>query len=181
MGDSKEVVIDACCVINLFAAGDLPTRLEVIGGEWHVPSAVVAEALYIHKKKSEGDVEKIEINIQSLIDGNVLALCTTENELEIDLYVDFATQVDDGEAMALAIAKCRSWTVATDDRVALRLARENGIAVLTTPDLIKRWADASTCSTDELKETLTRIETLASFFPPKSHPLKSWWRDAVDD
>lgn len=166
-------------MINLFAAGDIPKRLRVIGGEWYIPSAVIAEALYIHEKV-DNEIKKTELDIQSLIDADVLARCTTDSEAEIDLYVDFATQVDDDEAMALAIAQCRSWTVATDDRVALRLAQENGSAVLTTPDLMKQWADRSLCSTAELKDALTRIENSASFFPPKTHPLKSWWRDALD-
>ena len=96
------------------------------------------------------------------------------------MYVDLATQIDDGEAMALAIAKSRSWAVSTDDRKAKRIADELSVKVLTTPEIVKRWADLARPSLDDLRQTLQLIETRASFFPSANHPLHSWWRDNAD-
>ena len=54
-------------------------------------------------------------------------------EKKTAIAVEFAAQIDDGEASCLAIAKSRGWLVATDDRKAIRLAVKSGISVITTP------------------------------------------------
>jgi predicted nucleic acid-binding protein len=174
-------VVDACCLINLCAAGELRNRLSLLGGSWYVPTAVLREALYVHVKQADGTIDKSPLDLQSWIDNGTLLSCTAEVGGELDLYVELATRIDDGEAMALAIAKARGWTLATDDRKAQRIANELTVAVLTTPELIKRWADSANPSPDELRETLRRIEERASFFPAANHPLYTWWRDGAND
>ena len=172
-----DVVIDACCMINLYAAGDLRTRLLTLGKKWYVPSVVVNESLYIHQVQFDGTTIKIAIELQSLIDDGTVHSCDPTEGAELDCYVDFATQIDDGEAMALAIAKSRGWTVATDDRKAIRLAGEHSISVLTTPDLMKSWADSTHAGPDELRQALHHIEQLAAFSPSARDHLHKWWND----
>lgn len=176
----EDVVVDACCVINLYAAGEFRKRLSLLGYRWYLPTAVVAESLYVHIVQDDGTIEKSPIDLHSFLDDGILLSCTAEPGEELELYVDLATQIDDGEAMALAIAKSRGWTLSTDDRKAIRIANGLSVCVLTTPELVKRWADTATASRDELRETLCLIEDRASFFPAASHPLHSWWRDIVD-
>jgi len=170
-------VINACCMINLFAAGGLRSRLSVIGGTWYVPSVVATESLYVHEEGLDGTISRVSIELQTLLNDHTLLPCTVENAAELDLYVDLATQIDDGEAMALAIARMRGWTLATDDRKAGRLAAELSVSVLTTPDLMKRWADSASPDPSELQRVLCRIEQLAAFAPSSRHPLYDWWRD----
>ena len=45
--------------------------------------------------------------------------------------------------MCIAIAEQRGWTVATDDRKAIRVAQQAGLTVVSCPELVKRWADAT--------------------------------------
>jgi len=174
-----DVVIDACCLINLYAAGDLRTRLLVHGRKWCIPSVVLRESLYIHQVQADGTTVKIAIEIQSLIDDGSVHSCDATDGAELDLFVDFAAKIDDGEAMALAIAKSRGWTVATDDRKAIRLAEEHSVSVLTTPDLMKSWADSTDAAPEELRLALERIEKLATFSPSSRHPLHKWWNDST--
>ena len=176
-----DVVVDACCLINLCAAGELSERLSLIGGKWYVPTAVLAETLYLHIEQADGTVDKSPLDLQSFVDDGVLFSCAAEDGEELELYVDLAMRLDDGEAMALAIAKNRSWTFSTDDRKAKRIAGELGVNIVTTPAIMKRWTDLAAPNADELKETLHRIELLASFFPSASDPLHSWWCGSVDD
>jgi len=176
-----DVVVDACCMINLYAAGELRKRLSLLGGRWYLPTVVMVEAIYLHIEQADGTIEKSPIDLQSFVDDGTLLSCTVESAEELELYVDLATQIGDGEAMALAIAKSRGWTLSTDDRKAIRIADGLAISVLTTPELIKRWADSATLSCDELRDTLRLIEDRASFFPAASHPLYSWWCDSADD
>ena len=175
-----DAVVDACCLINLCAAGELRHRLSLLGIRWYIPAAVLTESLYVHVEQSDGTIDKSPIDLQSLIDDGTLRSCTAEVGAELNLYVDLATRIDDGEAMALAIAKTRDWILATDDRKAGRIADELSVPVLTTPELIKRWADSANPSPDELRETLRLIEERASFFPAASHPLFTWWRDGAN-
>jgi predicted nucleic acid-binding protein len=174
-----DVVIDACCLINVYAAGTLRTRLLTLGRRWYVPSIVVREALYVHQVQADGTTVKIAIDLQSLIDDGTVHSCDATENAELDLFVDFAAQIDDGEAMALAIAKSRGWTVATDDRKAIRLAGEHSIPILTTPDLMKSWADATNAAPHDLRRALENIEQLASFYPASRHHLHKWWNDIL--
>ena len=176
-----DIVVDACCLINLCAAGELPEQLSLVGGKWYVPTAVSAESLYLHIEQADGTIDKSPLDLQPFIDDGVLMSCTAEPGEELDLYVDLATRLDDGEAMALAIAKTRSWTFSTDDRKAKRVAGELSVAVLTTPEIMKRWADTASAGAEELREALRRIEQRASFFPSASDPLQGWWRSSIAD
>ena len=119
------------------------------------------------------------IDLQSLVDDGALTACDASEGAELDLYVDFASQIDDGEAMALAIAKSRRWTVATDDRKAIRLATEHAITVVTTPDLMKSWADNVRPTEMELQQIILRIESQATFFPASRHHLYEWWNKSA--
>lgn len=176
-----DTIVDACCMINLYAAGDLRSRLSLLGGKWHIPMAVLTESLYVHIVQSDGSIDKSPIDLQPFFEDGTLVSCTVEPGEELDLYVDLATRIDDGEAMALAIAKTRGWTLSTDDRKAIRIADELSVAVITTPELIKRWSDAAAPSSDELRKTIRLIETRASFFPATKHSLHTWWRVSADD
>src|SRR5262245_31843056 len=117
-------VVDACCTINLYAAGDLPNLLPALGLEWYVPAAVTREALFIRKPDPENADQLIPepIDFQPALGAGVLRTCDVEGEAETNLFVQLAASLDDGEAACLAIAKCRGWAVATDDRKARRTA-----------------------------------------------------------
>jgi predicted nucleic acid-binding protein len=94
----------------------------------------------------------------------------------MELYVDLAARLDDGEAMALAIAKARRWWLSTDDCKARRLAGDLGVKVLTTPEILKRWADAAHPAPVEIGDMLQNIERRARFAPADNDPLHGWWR-----
>ena len=174
-----DVVVDACCLINLCAAGELRERLSMLGGEWRIPTAVLSEALYLHVERDDGTIEKVAVDLQSFVDESILLPCEAKPGDELDLYVELATRLDDGEAIALAIAKTRSWTLSTDDRKAKRIAGDLGVNVITTPEIMKKWSDLASPNADDLSEDLKRIERCASFFPAASDPLHSWWRDSM--
>jgi predicted nucleic acid-binding protein len=48
-------------------------------------------------------------------DGVHTGAVRPERDAELAAYVAFASELDDGEAMALAIAQSRGWQIATDD------------------------------------------------------------------
>jgi predicted nucleic acid-binding protein len=84
----------------------------------------------------------------------------------------------DGEAMCLALAEQRRWLVATDDRKAIRVAKQAGLKVVSCPELIKAWADATGADPAALNKVLEDIEVLAQFKPNPSMPEYQWWVDS---
>ncbi len=76
----------------------------------------------------------------------------------------------DGEAMCLALAESRGWPVATDDRKAIRVAKQAGLAVISCPQVVKSWVDAVKPDRATLVQLLTDIQTLAQFRPNPSMP-----------
>src|SRR5512139_3626519 len=97
-----EVVVDACCLINLYAAGNLRELLHASGRHWNLPSAVHAEALFLRVEQPDGTVAREPVDLQPFLEAGVLTVCQAEAGPELDLYVVLAGRIDDGEAMALA-------------------------------------------------------------------------------
>ena len=77
--------------------------------------------------------------------------------------------------MCLALAESRGWPVATDDRKAIRVAAQAGLTVISCPQLVKAWADATRPDPATLVQVLTDIQTLAQFRPNATMPESAWW------
>ncbi len=172
-------IIDACCLINLYASGRIEGIIPACGGEFHVTEQVQRESLSIRQvdPADESLLVSVPLNLLPEIASGLIKECRLESQEEIESYVDFATQVDDGEASSLAIAKSRNWTIATDDRKAIRLAAESGIDFITTPELIRRWATTGAVSDDEITQAILAIDCFAKFRPRRGDPHLQWWLD----
>jgi len=177
-------IVDACCLINLYAVGDdFCSLLRATGSSFHVPQTVADEALNVCRPDEEDDEKTVkeEIDLSPAVEAQLIQLCDLQTPRENLLFVQFAAELSDGEAICLAIAQSRGWIVATDDRKAQRLAGQSGIAAVTTPELIKRWVDAESIVDAEVREVLQRIRRCARFIPRKGSPLFEWWMDRLGD
>jgi hypothetical protein len=175
-------VIDACCLIDLLASGHAEAILRACGHAWHIPSAVQAEVKYVRQYDAPqpGQVILVAADLDPLLGAGVLTACQPDNEHELDRFIQYATQFrSDGEAMCLAIAECRGWPVATDDRKAIRIAQQAGLTVLSCPELVKTWDDAMHPDQSTLIRVLDDIELLAQFRPNPSLPQYQWWVDQL--
>lgn len=169
-----DTIVDSCCLINLYAAGDVSSLLPALDLTLHVPSKVEEESLFI--RKIAGGKRVLEpINLKPAIQASWLHVCSIEGEEELRRYVELATALDDGEAMCLAIADNREWCLATDDRKAGKMAGELGVSTITTPELMKKWADSTSASKQEITAALRNIQTCASFVPRAKSPSRGWW------
>ena len=103
-----------------------------------------------------------------------------EEGAEVDRYVAYAEDLDDGEAMSLAIAQSRNLALVTDERKARRLARENApeLSLITTTEIIHTWAHGKEPS--EVTAVVHSILTRARFLPADSDPLALWWNKMLD-
>lgn len=200
----QDVVLDTCCAINLYAAGQIliaeappakppPRRKSVrpdssavakklpLDYKLHVPGKVKEEACYILQpdEEDESKLVKAEIDLVPLVRAGFLHKCELQGDVETELFVRMAAKLDDGEAMCFAIAKSRGWLLATDERPAENLAKQHGVTIITTPELVKHWADKTKIGEEELARILWNIQTYAHYFPRKTLPLHSWWMNLV--
>jgi hypothetical protein len=174
--------MDTCCLIKLYATGNLASLLASLGWKIYVSRQVLAESYYILREDPEDPSQFLQegIDVQAAVDGGLLLTCDVEEGEETDLYVRLATTLDDGEAACLAIAKSRCWLLATDDCKAIRLAGELGVGTMTTPEIIKCRADTTPVPDTDVAMMLRKIQVLARFVPRRGSPLYEWWKDLSD-
>src|SRR5437773_1787114 len=133
------VILDACGTLNLYASGRFVSILTALGHDWYIPVAVEREAQQ-YRQPDPADPEKLialPIELAPAFDGGVLKRCDCEGDEEVTLYVELAARIgDDGESMGLAIAKCRGWSVLTDDKKARKIAKELSVTVVGTPEVM---------------------------------------------
>lgn len=174
-------IVDACCLINLYAAGNTPELLQSCEGSLFIPDLIKGESLFIRRPDDEDDTKLVPepIDLSLALAEGWLRECRRENQMEAEELVRLARIVDDGEAVCLALAKCRGWAVATDDRKAMRVANDESVATVTTPELIKHWADSCRAKNDAVATVLRNIERFARFTPRKGMLLFDWWERLV--
>ena len=182
-----DIVVDACCLINLVASGRiLPTstvtekksRKLAFRGTLYVPEIVANEALYILQPDSDDPAALIKspVDLSASREQRLMLDYDIEGNEESSLFVQLAVRLDDGEAAGLAIAKNRSWTLATDDRVAANLAAELSVIVLNTAELVKLWADHVGANAKVICETINSIQTYAKLVRRRDSAEFEWWQ-----
>lgn len=182
METTTVVISDACCLINLHAAGDFISLLRGIGWPMYASPTVVAETFYTFVRDEEDQAKLVlsPIDLTPALGEGLLKVCEISDGEEAELFVRLASTLDDGEAGCLAIAKVRGWSLATDDRKAIRLASELGVMTITTPELMKRWADSARPDDDVISTALRNIQIFARFAPRPGSPLSDWWEGLAD-
>jgi len=173
------LLIDTCVLINLLASGEIKLILKIAAQQSLVCSVVEKESIYLRSDDPQEGLENV--NLQPLIEDGVLTVCDIETPEEEQLYVNYASVLDDGEAMSLAIALARGWHLATDERKARRLfleAANNADLLTTTSTLIKDWSEAKRIAANRLKSILLQIENRARYRPSTWDVNHQWWIDA---
>lgn len=145
-----------------------------------IGAAVSKESIYLRSSDPNTPPEAVAL------DPFVSAKCLTVHELSGDreqtLYVDYAADLDDGEAMTVALAFSRGWMMATDDRKARRIfTQETGDAsrLLSTPQILKGWSLSVGLAAQELKDLLLEVSRRGPFSPRGDEPDFDWWSKAV--
>jgi hypothetical protein len=174
----RPVVIDACCLIDLLASGQFETILRATGYAWHLPTAVQAEVQYVrqHDPAQPGAHINVSVDLTPHLVSGLVMVCQPDDPQEQARFIQYATIFrSDGEAMCLALAESRGWHVATDDRKAIRIGRQAGLTILSCPELMKTWADATRPDAARLVQVLTDVQTLAQFRPNQTMKQAAWW------
>jgi predicted nucleic acid-binding protein len=176
------IILDASCVLNLYASGKFKEIVESLTEPLVVINYVVEqEALFVRYKEPDQDEEqKKTVDLSPLVPAGLLKVISMNSEKEQETFVDLASELDDGEAITIALAEHRGYCVATDDRKALKVISERGLVHTTsTLELVKRWSEVRKAPRKEIKTALSLIWEGASYYPGERDPLYSWWREIM--
>lgn len=175
------VILDACVLINLLASGEFDGITDSANRDFAVCSKVHQESMFL-RSDDAGIVVLEPIALDKYVDSGRIRILLIEDEEEETLYVNYAANLDDGEAMSLALAESRGLVLATDDRKARRLFVDIVDAphrLLSTSELLRDWADSQAVSPERLRFALHRIMNRARYTPNRNDSNFLWWLNAV--
>jgi hypothetical protein len=144
---------------------------------WHICEAVSQETEFVREYDAAGSKRTVPVDLSSVLKNGILHPVKPESDAEYVDYANYAVEIDDGEAQAIAIAKHRNFVLLSDDRLALKFASqpEVGVRTITTPQILKIWADLSSANEARLYDIVPRIVELAKYSPKIGSPLSEWW------
>ncbi|MFY7807268.1 MAG: hypothetical protein ACOVQ7_27985 [Limnoraphis robusta] len=181
--DSPEspIILDACCILNFYVSGHFLEILRAINAQFYVTLVVKDQELGMLEKLENEETPERNL-LEMAIAEELIQVIDFESEEEAELFVNYAFQIDDGEAASFVIAVSRGWAIATDDRRAISLIKSEVpfLQILSTLDLIKYWSEAANLNSLKLREALEAIQVKGRYRPRKSHLLYSWWELAIN-
>jgi predicted nucleic acid-binding protein len=169
----QALVVDTCVLITLLATDRLDEIALHVAPGLLVCSAVASESIYLRPLDVTQQPEQVILD--PFFENKILAACDCDNDAEEELYVNYALELDDGEAMSLAIAHARKLPLATDEKKAKRVIRDSAkhMRVVSTSEILYAWATGR--GRAEIKPVLEAIGIRARFRPPDDDPLVAWW------
>ena len=172
-----ERIIDCCTLLNLNTGWAGLSELAEFDASWFISKSVFNESEYIREYDPGRNIVTIPLDLDGPLKTGLLSIITAESERELLDYVDFAIELDDGEAESLALAKNRHLILVTDDQKSLHVAQRSVVNVqtITTVSVLREWEKKSRANSKRLKEVIDRIRHLARFHPPSNSPDRAWW------
>jgi hypothetical protein len=167
-------------LINILASGRAQEILTGSEYKFGICTVVSKESIYLRAADPNAPPDAVELD--PFVKSKHLTVYGLTGDKEQTLYVDYATDLDDGEAMTLALAFSRGFTVATDDRKARRIFLEDTVdttRLLSTPQILKRWSSRARLTGEELKKMLLDVSRRGRFSPHSGDPEFIWWSKAV--
>lgn len=170
----RPAVLDACVVLNLWASRHFDDVLAASGIRPIVSGRAAREALWT----LDDNGERERVPCAELAAAGRIEIWNAVDD-ELNRMLELATKLGDGEAESLAIAQSRDLPVATDDRPARTAARHLAppVALMSTSELLRVWA--GTQQPVVVAGALQRVESGATFRPPRVDPNEPWWSAAI--
>ena len=178
MINHSHLLLDACCLLNIFASGRGIDILKALPVQRVVTQIVCDDELKTLQSLDAGKNEGAE-QFQLALSQGWLTVVDFETEVEAESFVNYiAENLDDGEAATCAIAFQRNWAIATDDKKAISFTKREApnIQVISTLELVKYWADEVNPDLNDLRLAIQAIRVKGKYIPPKRHPLYTWWK-----
>jgi predicted nucleic acid-binding protein len=175
------VLLDACCLLNLYASGRFQEIAEAFLQLTIADYVVQKEALFIRKRNVNPETDEREkVELEPFILSGLVRVISISSKDENETYIDLAGELDDGEAITISLALHNHYTIATDDRKALRvIAYLSSITPISTLEIVKKWSDKKKIHNIEIKQILQNMLFCASYQPGEREPQYSWWKSFI--
>ena len=174
------VILDSCVLINLLATRKASRIASESAYQFGICSVVENESIYLRAADLGAPIEPVKLS--PYVESGEFAVFKIRGHAEQELYVDYAAELDDGEAMSLALVRSRGFSMATDDRKARRLFTEeiaDSNRLLSTPQILKDWSEKAGLDAAGLKQMLTEVSQRGRFLPNSSDAYFEWWSRAT--
>jgi len=172
------LLLDACCVINLFATGRCEEILRRLPYAFATSRLIAkTEILSLAAGRPSAPSKREVIPSARLEDSDDIAVLDLRGQEEVARFVRFADYLDRGEASVCTLAVTRGGVVATDDRKTLSFLRRMTpqVPTIQTPEILWEWAGLSRVSDAEIGVVLRAVRDRARFLPRRNAPHFDWW------
>jgi predicted nucleic acid-binding protein len=173
------LLLDACCLINLVATDQIQEILKALPYDCATSRLVVStEVISVGGAAAMSAATEREILAPSYLESlEALRILDFSSEGDLGRFIQFAAELDDGEASICALALAHGGAVATDDRKTLRLLERKHpqVAVVQTSELLYEWAELEGLREEEIGKVLQSVYRRGRFYPRRDVPRFDWW------
>lgn len=178
----SQIVIDACCTLNLLATR---RELDVVRalGLYLVDSPQVSgEPLMLWTPPdADGLRVKEPTSTLPLRRAGHLETLPLEGDALIDAFVAAAARIKDSDASCIALAGVLKLPLMTDDRKERNVARDlfPTIELMSTLEVLAEAEKALGWSLAELAAVATDLRWRGNFAPPRNDPHAGWYESLL--
>jgi predicted nucleic acid-binding protein len=174
-------ILDCCSLINLYCGWGGIQELSRLNKRFCIGEIALAEAKYAREYQADRMIP-VDVSAVDLLAQYPFQVLRITDAAEQTNFVEFAKQIDDGEAEALAFAAARKLILVTDDRLAINVAARSNlnVKVIGTSDILIEWANSDQDRKARLPSIVKRISELARFCPHRSDQNFSWWKQLLE-
>lgn len=175
---SRELVIDACCTINLLATHREVQLVQALGVRlldtrytssepcmvWTLPDAEL--------RRGREPTSTKALRVMGLLVTRAL-----DTKDSIDAFVRAGERLSAADASGVALAGTLGLPLATDDRKVRRVASElfPGVELRSTLDLLHEATRALGWSEEQLATVAAAMRWRGNFAPPRQDPRAAWY------
>jgi predicted nucleic acid-binding protein len=174
----RQVVIDACCTLNLLATGREVAIVRGLELRMFDTPQVSREAMYLWTHPdNDGERTKESTSSAALREGGYLETRALDTDALVDAFVNAAGRIKDTDASCIALAGVLGLPLVSDDRKERRIAREifPAVELVSTLDLLHQASLRLEWSAKELMEVAHNLRWRGNFAVPKQDPLGPWY------
>ena len=161
------LILDARCMLNLYASGHIETILESIPVPVAITETVQREALCIFSGPKDNVMRMTEdIDVQLLLAGRLLLLISPNEDMQAEAAnLAHESLIDDGEAITVISAVHYKWSLGTDYLQSIEtLVRKVALMhTVSTLDIINHWISVTHPPLEIIKTALWNIEARAGY------------------
>lgn len=125
----SDTILDCCSLINLYCGWGGIQELGSINKRVCIGEIALAEAKYAREFQPDGSMIALALSSVESLSQHPFRVLRIADAAEQYKFFEFAKQIDDGEAeaLALALAAERKLILVTDDRLAINVAARANI------------------------------------------------------